>query len=271
MDYVIYSDESDSIGVKFSNFYGGVIVKREYVHVIEHELDDVCKKHNMNLEMKWNTLSSDFLERYILFIDTFFEILENSGDLMRVRIMFTDNRYEARSLTSEQKRNTYYMLYYQFIKHSFGIKHCKRGDAPSKLFFALDHRPTTKKQRDDFVNHLREIFKTNDFRSLGIDVEHEHVSFVDSRHHRILQALDIVLGAMCFRLNDKHLIKPVGAKRRGKKTRVREKLYKHIKDRVWRIKPNFNIGMSTGWINQEDKWSDKYRHWIFIPKEYFKK
>ncbi len=54
------------------------------------------------------------------------------------------------------------------------------------------------------------------------------------------------LGAMAFRLNDKHLVKPPGQVRRGKRTIAKEKLYKHILGRIRQLYPNFNIGESTG-------------------------
>ena len=84
----------------------------------------------------------------------------------------------------------------------------------------------------------------------------------------LLQCLDVVLGAMAFRLNDKHREKPPGKQRRGKRTIAKEKLYKHIRADL-PIYPNFNISETTGkggdWANL---WLHPYRHWKFVPAEH---
>jgi hypothetical protein len=84
-----------------------------------------------------------------------------------------------------------------------------------------------------------------------------------------MQCLDVVLGAMCFRLNDKHLEKLPGRRRRGKRTVAKEKLYKFLLSRIRQIYPGFNIGESTGkggdWSSL---WTHPYRHWKFIPKDH---
>jgi hypothetical protein len=71
---------------------------------------------------------------------------------------------------------------------------------------------------------------------------------------------------MAFRLNDKHKEVPPGQKRRGKRTVAKEKLYKTILKEIRRIKPGFNIGISTG-MPPEQRWMAPYRHWRFVPAE----
>lgn len=84
--------------------------------------------------------------------------------------------------------------------------------------------------------------------------------------HDILQCLDVVLGSIQFRLNDKHKEIPLGAKRRGKRTIAKEKLYKHINGRIREIYPGFNIGISTGVKgDKSNRWKHPYRHWLFLP------
>jgi hypothetical protein len=81
--------------------------------------------------------------------------------------------------------------------------------------------------------------------------------------------MDIVLGSMAFRLNNKHKAKPVGQHRRGKRTVAKESLYRHISDRIRRIYPNFNIGESTGTQgDRANRWKHPYRHWKLIPKDH---
>jgi hypothetical protein len=74
---------------------------------------------------------------------------------------------------------------------------------------------------------------------------------------------------MSFRLNNKHQQIPPGATRRGKRTVAKEQLYKTILQEVRRIKPGFNIGISTGTPGgHQDRWTAPYRHWRFVPSEW---
>lgn len=73
---------------------------------------------------------------------------------------------------------------------------------------------------------------------------------------------------MQFRLNDKHLEKPAGKHRRGKRTVAKEAVYKHISARIRRIYPGFNIGISTGTGGElANRWNHPYRHWLFTPAD----
>jgi hypothetical protein len=92
---------------------------------------------------------------------------------------------------------------------------------------------------------------------------------VTSREHILLQCLDIVLGVMHFRLNDKHLEKSEGKHRRAKRTVAKERLYKSILEEIKLIKPDFkhfNIGISTS-ASLPNRWKEPYLHWNFVPKD----
>jgi hypothetical protein len=92
-----------------------------------------------------------------------------------------------------------------------------------------------------FKSYVAQLSNRAEFRALKITIMSEDITEVVSHDHVILQCLDIVLGAMNFRLNDKHLAKPPGEKRRSPKTRAREKLYKYINKRIRKIYPYFNV------------------------------
>ena len=74
---------------------------------------------------------------------------------------------------------------------------------------------------------------------------------------------------MAFRLNDMHKVKPPGERTRGKRTIAKEKVYKHISQRIRDIYPNFNIGITRGKEgDSRNYWNHPYRHWSFKPKEF---
>lgn len=82
--------------------------------------------------------------------------------------------------------------------------------------------------------------------------------------------MDIVLGAMAFVLNKKHLETAPGTNERGKRTIAKEKLYNHI---VELIKESngcevFCICETTPAKSPKDYWITPYRHWKFLPAEF---
>lgn len=188
---------------------------------------------------------------------------------IKTRIMFTKNTHVAQGLTTYQRENKYNLLYYQFIKHAFGFQHTEKRDTPTNLRILLDELPDSKMKNDAFKNHLLTLNNQAVLRNSNIRILSDGIGEIDSKNHVLLQCLDVVLGAMQFRLNDKHLEKPLGAKQRGKRTIAKEKLYKYIRRQVCEWYPNFNIGVSTSVRGDTTNlWNDPYRHWMFVPSNY---
>jgi hypothetical protein len=133
----------------------------------------------------------------------------------------------------------------------------------------MDQLPDNREQNAQFKAYLLGLNNNPHFRRARIRFQADQIAEVESHHHVLLQCLDVVLGAMAFRLNDKHKEKPLGERRRGKRTIAKEKLYKHLLKRIRRLYPNFNIGETTGkggdW---ENLWRHPYRHWKFVPSDH---
>src|SRR5262249_556764 len=127
--------------------------------------------------------------------------------------------------------------------------------------------PDTAEQIERFRSFLVGLSKRPEFRHRGITIAREDVTDVVSHDHDVLQCLDIVLGAMNFKLNDLHREIPQGKRRRSKRTRNKEHLYKHINARIRALYPGFNVGISTGQRADDSRWSDPYRHWLLMPKK----
>ncbi len=266
--FYIYCDESVKKGKYFSDFYGGVLVNENDFETIKNALDAKCAELAMFEEIKWTKTNVFQLENYRQIMDVFFEYIK--ANKLKIRIMFTQNRYAATDLTHYQKQHKYHLLYYQFLKHAFGLKYI--GEALQKeeihleLFF--DRLPDKEEKNEEFKNRIWELQSIPTFTHSKIKIEKDAVMEVDSKKHILLQCLDVILGAMAFRLNQKHKEIPEGAKRRGRRTIAKEKLYKHIHAHIREIYPNFNIGTSTGIEEPEDIWFQQYRHWRFLPKKH---
>lgn len=102
----------------------------------------------------------------------------------------------------------------------------------------------------------------------NIHIRESDICEIDSSEHLMLQFMDLILGSICFRLNNKHKIKDGTTNRRGKRTIVKEKLYKYINSKIRELHPGFNIGESTGISQIEERWTLPYSHWSFKPSNY---
>lgn len=264
--YTIYCDESAKKGKKFANFYGGAILKSSDTEAISKLLNEKKDELNLNAELKWVKISKSYEQKYIEFIRYFFEFV--SSGRIKVRIMFTDNRVRPRDLTDYHEEYRYFLLYYQFIKHAFGLNLCNPNGL-DKVFIELliDEIPDTKEKVSEFRGFINSISQTAPYYGRKIFFPKHMIAEVDSSNHVILQAVDIILGAMQFRLNEFHLVKPEGQRTRGKRTIAKEKVYKAINAEIRKDYPHFNIGTNTGYTNYpHDRWNHRYRHWVLEPR-----
>ncbi|RUX03788.1 MAG: DUF3800 domain-containing protein [Mesorhizobium sp.] len=266
--YTIYCDESSKKGRYFSNFYGSALILSADRQAIEKVLREKKEELNIFGEMKWTKVTKEYQEKYVEFVRLFFDFVASGR--IKIRIMFTQNYHRPKNLTDEHRENEYYLLYYQMLKHAFGLRHCNPNGI-DRVFITtlLDDMPDNKEKIERFRNYICSISQTHAFSGCGVFFPKEQIAHVNSHEHDILQGLDIILGSMFFRLNDLHKAKPDGAKRRGKRTIAKEAVYKEINRLIRGIYPNFNIGASTGTPNGYiDRWEQPYRHWRFVPKEF---
>jgi len=269
MEYIIYTDESVARGQYFSSFYGGALVRSPHWKETVEKLQSARGRLELRREVKWQKVTAHYVDRYIDLMDTFFDLV--AQDILKVRIMFRQNLHVPTGLTKEQRENEYHLLYYQFIKHAFGLRYSNTTGDPITLRIYADQMPDTAEKNAIFKAHVAGLGNSKAFRDANIRVPRQQIAEVDSNKHSILQCLDVVLGAMQFRLNDKHKAKPEGARRRGKRTLAKERLYRHLRSRVAGVlaRPNFNVGISTGtYGDRSNLWHHPYRHWLFVPRNH---
>ncbi len=262
--YYIWFDESDKEGEFYSNFYGGILIKSEHLEKVLQMMKCIVEEVGLSgEEVKWQKVNQYTFDKYIRLVDFVFELLENG--FAKIRIFFRNNQFIPTGLTKEQKRNEFSLLYYQFIKHSFGLQYSNPTKRPVKLKLFIDDIPLKGEDKRIFESFLYKLNTDDVFNKGNIILAKGDIREVDSKKHLPLQLMDLILGAICFRLNDKHKIKDPETNRRGKRTKLKEQLYKHINSRIRKIKPGFNIGESTATILPSDKWEYPYMHWSFKP------
>lgn len=268
MEYILYCDESSEKGSKYSDFFGGCIVSSKDYHEVSTALELTKKRLNLNGEVKWTKLTENYLDKYIELMTEFFGFIKSGK--VKVRIMFRRNDDVPSDMAIRAADDKYFKLYYQFIKHAFGLKYIRSKNEPVYIRIYLDQLPDKKEKCAKFKRYLMDIPEINDFAESCIIIREGDVAEVRSHDHVILQCLDVVLGSMYFRLNHLHKAIPSGESKRGKRTVAKETLYKHIHWHISEIFPNFNIGESTGtrgYSYPNHKWEQPYRHWKFVPKK----
>lgn len=267
MQYIVYCDESEKNGAYFGNFYGGALVRSIHFQEVRTKLES--KKQELNLfgEVKWQKVTPHYLEKYMSLMEEFFNFIQQ--DKVKIRIMFTHNMFNPAQLSREQRDNEYFLLYYQFFKHAFGFRYSNKTNNPISIYPFFDQLPDTKEKNEKFKDFIYNLQYQEEFIEANLFIHSkDDIAEAKSHNHVILQCLDVVLGSIEFRLNEKHKVIPDGKRRRGKRTVAKHELYKLINKRIREIYPNFNVGESTGIKgNPENKWDHPYRHWKFTPAD----
>lgn len=264
MEYTIFCDESTGEGQFFSSFYGGVILKKE--DYAECEMELLNKKVEMGLlgEVKWTNTTLENVGRYKELIDRYFDLIDKGW--IHVRILFRQN---CNVPPSTYKGNGYCKIYYQLIKHHFGFQYCN-ADKEIIITLNFDKLPVSIPDKCRFKAFLMQLEQAGELRKNGHNIKIKDITEWNSKNSTIMQGLDIILGAMCFKLNSHDKLRTVqdnGKKVIGKRTKAKLQLYKHIYNRVCQtLNRKFNPGISTGIKDLEERWSSPYLHWNFVPK-----
>ena len=225
---------------------------------------EACKRdNNLKGEIKWTKVTDQYLDKYINVIHSFFSFVKDGK--IKVRIMFRRMNTQYPALYKNEK---YFKLYYQFIKHAFGFMQTQKI-SPFNLRIYLDQLPAKREDCAKFKKFLIQMPDTAEFYKCALRISQEQIAEVRSHEHVLLQCIDIVMGAMHFRLNMHHKDKPSGSKIRSKRTIAKEKLYKAILKEIYTIHPKFNPSVSTGFREYKNShWESPYEHWLFIPNKY---
>ena len=167
MEYLIFCDESLLKGQFFSHFYGGALVRSKDYEDVRKALEE--KKQELNLfgEIKWTKVTANYLNKYLEMMDLYFKFIKEGK--IKVRIMFQATEHEIEEHNDADK---YHILYYQFIKHAFGLPYrdeYKDQDINLKLFF--DEIPDTREQNDDFKAHICYLQELNLFKKAHIKIK----------------------------------------------------------------------------------------------------
>ena len=145
-EFLIYCDESDSTGKYYSDFYGGVLVQSKDLDYVKSEISKKKEELNLHGEVKWQKVTSNYLDKYIQLMDLYF-LLTQEGRL-KTRIMFTQNCHIPQGLGKYHYEHKYFLLYYQFIKHAFGLRYANTTTKHLDLRLYFDKLPDTNEKSE---------------------------------------------------------------------------------------------------------------------------
>ena len=260
-EFLIWCDESASKGRYCSNFYGGLLVKWEDLREVQATLHHSCRRLHLFDEIKWHKVSQHYLEKYKRIMDVFFELVR--AGKIRIRIMF---RHNSANPFPCDKATAFFRLYYQFVRHAFGLRFS--NPTGEKIFLRLyfDFLPYPAETRQAFKEHIRALQSTAPFQMAHLKIRKQDVTEVNSKRHLVLQMLDVVLGSVCYRFNNRLPVpsgeKPAGSQRKAAK----EKLFQHIHGKLQALWPGIPIRNTTPVHASEDTWNHPYRQWVWNSK-----
>ena len=184
LEYIIYTDESDKKGKFYSNFYGGVLVRSVDLQGIIDRLEACKDLLNMHQEVKWQKVTENYLEKYKCLMDGFFD--EVAAGRAKIRVMFTQNQFIPTGLTLEQRRAEYHLLYYQFIKHAFGLRFAGIAGQEIQVRLNMDQLPDNREQNAQFKAYLLGLNRNPNFRTARIRLRADQIAQVQSHDHVLL-------------------------------------------------------------------------------------
>jgi len=255
MKYHIYCDESDKRGKKYSFFYGALIVKEgDLVEVedflLKRKTDD--KGLPYISELKWYKISDSNWKLNVTerFLDGLFQLI-NQGKI-KIRISFCQNKYMIDKGKTEEE--LFFLLYYQALKNNF----CIFNDV---VKLNLDNLPFQQKEK---------LLQFNNFLKNNTKIPNGEFNQINSENCILTQAIDLIIGGICFKLNEKDKDKING--RIGNRTKAKIRIYQFLSKKIRDLSPStiykyFNIGIETNGRDFNRLLNDKYRHKILIAKE----
>lgn len=264
--YQILADEgwthTENPPLRYHHFFVSLFAPSDTISLLEQKLQECDNTfiHNHKNEIKWSKLNGRFFTDYKLLIDTFFDFWEEHDEL-KYRQLFMDRKYEYTG--DGNPKDMLFMVYYQFIKHSFGFDsdYFKSLEVDTLLFKLDDYSDTQRKQTlTDYVQSFYSAFNVK-------------IKFIDSKKSAIHQIIDILMGAAGYYGNFKCCKK----EELKQQDICKLKLSKYIQKRLERVQEKdrdtkvFHWYENTGGV-KGTFYDNRHRYkiviWKFIPKEH---
>jgi len=275
--YEIWADEAwTHCGLPLNRywcFFGGIMGPQSDLERLDIELSKVKSAFNIQGEVAWGNVRGRNLNGYRAFVDCALDLIQRTD--LRFRQVFLDRSLirlnEQGTITPIADLDLQYRIYYQFLKHAFGLRFLPpaKGPGPDRVLIRLDDHSSQRHKRDleTFVTGLPGTLGRRD-----LDVE---VTFRDSAKSCRLQACDLLIGAAGSHGNKAHLRRAPNQRGKTPKQQVRYEMAKYVYNKLRALDASergsaaFNWFESTGLSGQIRNLFDyKLRIWKFKPALY---
>lgn len=271
--YELYADEAWTHSSpplrRYWCFYGGVFGPEETLDRLDTALLHVIRRFGLRGEVKWSRLNEQNIDCYIALIDTFFEVLRNED--IHYRQMFLDRSnvwLPEHGSEPVSELEAQFKLYYQFLKHAFGLRYLPVNDVDGRIQVNLhldNHSNQDLKSRlTRFVADLPRLLERDDIKI--------SVSFINSSKSRRLQICDLLMGAAGSHGNQMQKQRPGGRRGMSAKQRLRDRVCLHIYNHLRRLDADTRNTRAFNWFettghdgNNANRLHHKARIWKFKP------
>lgn len=135
----------------------------------------------MSQELKWTKITSHYVDVYKSMVDELFDILKEGK--AKIRIMFRQSAIQPINISQEQRKKGFHLLYYQFIKHAFGLKYSNTSTNPVHLRAYFDRLPDTREKNQLFKEHIHSLQNQSWLKAANIRIRPEDITEIDSKNH----------------------------------------------------------------------------------------
>lgn len=234
---------------------------------LDTALRAVIAKHGIKGEAKWNKLSAANLNCYKELVDTLMSHMKVDG--IKYRQMFLDRSYVWKPLPGEpnpKDLDTQFKLYYQYIKHHFGIQYLPFDKSGTRILVRLDNH-SSQAHKDQLVDFAEKLPLWLDRADLTVQV-----TFINSAKSPRLQICDILMGAAGSHGNKMQLKRKPGHKGMTPKQKLRHELCKHVYEALKRLDHETRGSRAFNWFESTGHDGDianRFHHilriWKFVP------
>ncbi|WP_335954435.1 DUF3800 domain-containing protein [Acinetobacter guillouiae] len=265
--FLIYADEAWTQTHKISEnryhcFFGGFFATPQEFKKFEQELILLQKKFNQSKEIKWGNLSKynvDFYNEIIKLVEIF--LCDNH--FSKYRQFFMD-RHHQYSGAQASMLDSQFKMYYQFLKHSFGLQYIPYKNIQIIFFLDTHSSHYHKEKLKEFALDLPRILSRND---ITIKIE-----FIDSKKSKILQVCDLLMGTAGYYGNAIYERKVNGKKQITKHQKLKRDFGKTTYNMLRNIDAKFRNTKAFNWFentgtegSKNNYFNHKLRIWKFIP------
>ncbi len=177
--------------------YGGIITPAHNVDAFNALIDTWRVENNMKSEMKWAKVSRNKLDKYISFVDLFFD--HAAPEFCHFKSVVLDTPHiDYKTHHNGDDELAFYKFYYHFLLHKFG-PYAATDDHRLSVF--IDHRSTTRERLSDLRRCLNAGIRKTHGRTCDV------VNAVEPRvsHEcNLIQLADVLMGAIAYHCNARH-------------------------------------------------------------------